>query len=48
MDLIDLIDHNDVVPAINQIETHPFFQRQADQDLMREHGVADAGVGWIR
>ena len=37
--LVDLIDHNEVVPAVNQIETHPFYQRQADQDLMREHGV---------
>ena len=31
--------HNDVVPAVNQIETHPFYQRQPDQDLMRERGV---------
>jgi 2,5-diketo-D-gluconate reductase A len=37
--LVDLIDHDDVPPAVNQIETHPFFQRQADQDLMRERGV---------
>ena len=37
--LVDLIDHNDVPPAVDQIETHPFFQRQADQDLMRERGV---------
>jgi 2,5-diketo-D-gluconate reductase A len=37
--LVDLIDHNDVTPAVNQIETHPFFQRTADQALMREHGV---------
>jgi 2,5-diketo-D-gluconate reductase A len=37
--LVDLIDHNDVTPAVNQIETHPFFQRIADQALMREHGV---------
>ncbi|WP_326563713.1 aldo/keto reductase [Micromonospora peucetia] len=37
--LVDLIRHNDVTPAVNQIETHPFFQRQADQQLMREHGV---------
>ena len=37
--LVDLIDHNDVPPAVNQIETHPFFQRRADQDLMRERGV---------
>jgi len=37
--LIDLIDHNEITPAVNQIETHPYFQRTADQDLMREHGV---------
>ncbi|GIF98943.1 aldo/keto reductase [Catellatospora citrea] len=37
--LVDLIQHNDVTPAVNQVETHPFFQRQADQQLMREHGV---------
>jgi len=37
--LVDLIDHNRIVPAVNQIETHPFFQRAADQALMRERGV---------
>ncbi|WP_330308715.1 MULTISPECIES: aldo/keto reductase [unclassified Streptomyces] len=37
--LVDLIANNDVTPAVNQIETHPFFQRTADQELMREHGV---------
>jgi 2,5-diketo-D-gluconate reductase A len=37
--LIDLIDHNEVTPAVNQIETHPFFQRTADQELMLERGV---------
>ena len=37
--LVDLIDHNGITPAVNQIETHPFFQRTADQDLMRERGV---------
>ena len=37
--LVDLITHNEVTPAVNQIETHPFFQRRADQDLMRERGV---------
>ncbi|MFE3142556.1 aldo/keto reductase [Streptomyces scopuliridis] len=37
--LVDLIDHNEVTPAVNQIETHPFFQRAADQELMRERGV---------
>lgn len=37
--LVDLIDHNEVTPAVNQIETHPYFQRTAEQDLMRERGV---------
>ena len=37
--LIDLIDHNTVVPAVNQIETHPFHQRLADQQLMAAEGV---------
>jgi 2,5-diketo-D-gluconate reductase A len=37
--LVDLIQHNDVTPAVNQIETHPFFQRGDYQPLMREHGV---------
>jgi 2,5-diketo-D-gluconate reductase A len=37
--LVDLIQHNDITPAVNQIETHPFFQRADYQQLMREHGV---------
>lgn len=37
--LIDLVEHNEVIPAVNQIETHPFFQRTADQNLMRRHGI---------
>jgi 2,5-diketo-D-gluconate reductase A len=37
--LVDLIEHNDVVPAVNQIETHPFFQRTDYQQLMEDRGV---------
>ncbi len=37
--LVDLIANNEITPAVNQVETHPFFQRTADQELMREHGV---------
>ena len=37
--LVDLIEHNDVAPMVNQIETHPFFQRHADHESMRSHGV---------
>jgi 2,5-diketo-D-gluconate reductase A len=37
--LVDLIDHNEITPAVNQIETHPFRQRAVDQNLMSERGV---------
>ena len=37
--LVDLIENNEVTPAVNQIETHPFFQRHADQEVMRARGV---------
>jgi 2,5-diketo-D-gluconate reductase A len=37
--LVDLIDHNEIAPHVNQIETHPFHQRAADQQLMSERGV---------
>ncbi|NYE95898.1 2,5-diketo-D-gluconate reductase A [Psychromicrobium silvestre] len=37
--LVDLINHNQIVPAVNQVETHPFHQRAEDQKLMQEHGV---------
>lgn len=37
--LVDLISHNKIVPAVNQIETHPFYQRTFDQQIMKEHGV---------
>ncbi len=37
--LVDLIEHNEVVPAVDQIETHPFFQRHLDQEVMSARGV---------
>jgi 2,5-diketo-D-gluconate reductase A len=37
--LVDLIEHNDMTPAVNQVEVNPFFQRHRDQELMRTHGV---------
>jgi 2,5-diketo-D-gluconate reductase A len=43
--LIDLIIHNEITPAVNQIETHPFYQRQAEQEFMREHGVQHESWG---
>ncbi|MDT0316971.1 aldo/keto reductase [Streptomyces millisiae] len=43
--LADLVTHNEIVPAVNQIETHVFFQRTDDQKLMREHGVQHESWG---
>lgn len=37
--LTDLIINNEIIPQVNQIETHPFFQRADYQELMRGHGV---------
>ena len=37
--LIDLILHNEVAPAINQIETHPFCQQVEAQKINGEYGV---------
>ena len=37
--LVDLIAHNEVVPAVNQVETHPFYQQVAAQKVMQENQV---------
>lgn len=37
--LMDLIVHNKIVPAVNQIETHPFYQQQESAAFMKEQGV---------
>ncbi|WP_030459381.1 aldo/keto reductase [Kitasatospora sp. NRRL B-11411] len=43
--LLDLILNNETAPQVNQIETHPFFQRTADHALMREHRVQHQAWG---
>jgi diketogulonate reductase-like aldo/keto reductase len=37
--LIDLIIHNEVVPAVNQVETHPFQQQIESHNFMKENNV---------
>ena len=37
--LIDLIIHNKIVPAVNQIETHPFHQQTATQQFLKDNLV---------
>lgn len=38
--IVDLIAHNEIVPAVNQIEVNPFYQRNSDQEVLQKHGVA--------
>lgn len=37
--LIDLVMNNRVTPAVNQIESHPFFQQEAAHEICREYGI---------
>jgi len=37
--LVDLICHNEVVPAVNQVETHPFCQQIESANIMQENNV---------
>lgn len=37
--LQDLFLHNEVKPAVNQIETHPFFQQQEANAFLQQEGI---------
>ena len=37
--LQDLFLHNEVKPAVNQLETHPFFQQQAAHTFLKQEGI---------
>jgi 2,5-diketo-D-gluconate reductase A len=37
--LMDLIVHNQIIPAVNQVETHPFYQQHESGAFMKEQGV---------
>lgn len=37
--LMDLMVHNEVVPAVNQIETHPFCQQIESQKFLQDNNV---------
>lgn len=41
--VMDLILHNEVKPAVNQIETHVFYQQTAAQQFLVEQGVQMQG-----
>ncbi|MCD8185076.1 MAG: aldo/keto reductase [Rikenellaceae bacterium] len=37
--LMDLLIHNDITPAVNQIETHPYHQQVETQQFLIDQGV---------
>ena len=37
--LQDLFPHNEIKPAVNQLETHPFFQQQAAHRFLEQEGI---------
>lgn len=43
--LTDLVLHADVIPAVNQVEIHPFFQQEKAIGYMREYGVVPEAWG---
>ena len=43
--LADLCETVDVIPAVNQVELHPFFQQENALALMKEYGVAPEAWG---
>lgn len=43
--LVNFCETVDVKPAVNQIELHPFFQREDDLKVMKEYGVQPMAWG---
>jgi diketogulonate reductase-like aldo/keto reductase len=37
--VVDLMIHTEIVPAVNQVETHPFQQQIANQAFMQENNI---------
>ncbi|MFL0162331.1 aldo/keto reductase [Aquirufa salirivi] len=35
--IADLLNHTEIIPAINQVETHPFHQQISNQQFLQEH-----------
>ena len=43
--LIDLILHNEITPAVNQVEIHPFYQQAAARQILDEYKVQPEAWG---
>lgn len=37
--VVDLIAHNEIVPAVNQIEVNPFYQREKEHELQEKNNI---------
>lgn len=37
--VVDLVAHHEIVPAVNQIEVNPFYQRAAEQELLAKYNI---------
>ncbi|MCX2481623.1 aldo/keto reductase [Pedobacter sp. MC2016-15] len=37
--VVDLIAHNEIVPAVNQIEINPFYQRTTEHELLKKNNI---------
>ncbi|MCE7054278.1 aldo/keto reductase [Algoriphagus sp. AGSA1] len=37
--IVDLIAHNEIIPAVNQIEINPFYQREEELELLTKYNV---------
>lgn len=43
--VMDIIAFHEIVPAVNQIETHPFHQQIETQKFLRENGIQQESWG---
>lgn len=43
--LIDFCQFQEVIPAVNQVETHPFQQQKAAHEIMKKYGVQHESWG---
>jgi 2,5-diketo-D-gluconate reductase A len=43
--LVDFVLHNEIIPAVNQIEIHPFHQQMETQPVLQEYGVQPEAWG---
>ncbi|HWV74939.1 MAG TPA: aldo/keto reductase [Pseudosphingobacterium sp.] len=37
--VVDLVAHNEIIPAVNQIEVNPFYQRATEHELLQKNGI---------